>query len=805
MTRTNQGEVYHHMFEELRHLFHLTFVFRWSKRSACLLPVRESISALVAEQVAPCAMDRSSNVFWRDDEIIVDRDGIPHFTGAKPELMREYRKRVLFAYTMLEGDGDTEEKERRDLAKKQKSFAKKLLNGLRNEAWRCCQDLMSDIEALQKPDGYKEIFRCLQSIEKVTVVKKTEQFDKFFERGFRKRGQALDSYVRQRRQDWAELKELDDATSMSEDLLAYFILKHCNLSREDRRHILLNNNSEYTLEGIEIEEAMKVSFFDIHERERQVKPSWEKPSKGHGKHRKAHAHFVDDQGAQESDGYDQLDAYEVEEYEVSADAPGFTEPDAEAAAFEAGEDQQSDIGASDDDEVYEAYATYKESRKKLKDLQKSRGFFRGDLSAEDRSKAIAKEKERTRCSACDRLGHWAGDKECPKTGRGSGPNKKGKGKGKKKGDRGSKAYAVFEEPLFFTLDDIDEDDAQAFMISSDRSQQMDQDAGYTSSDERRKKRISERFPMTAPAAGSESGYTYVTSVVGDEPWERVDDSATAALSVEQQDAAFRDREVQRNAQMPATVENAEVQVVKVLNLKVLKPKLEDMKVRQLQEECDRWKIQTGGNKTDLIKRLETLFDGHPVARKGCTRKFVVLEELSENELQQKGAPPKSAKTPGASSSASQDAVKTSGLQAKAKAKAKASVSHSYLSSGEYGGPADEDEAEALRQRSSHLSMSPGSSETPSTPDERFFRSSTIREKAQIVVQDMEQKGFIGSPTSSTPGPIREKVYLDVGDFAGHSLPNVQLPNGCATQSQDWTPIYRMLDVRKDRMPIHPGL
>ena len=45
MTRTNQGEVYHHMFEELRHLFHLTFVFRWSKRSACLLPVRESISA----------------------------------------------------------------------------------------------------------------------------------------------------------------------------------------------------------------------------------------------------------------------------------------------------------------------------------------------------------------------------------------------------------------------------------------------------------------------------------------------------------------------------------------------------------------------------------------------------------------------------------------------------------------------------------------------------------------------------------------------------------------------------------------
>ena len=96
--------------------------------------------ALVAEPLVP-AMASAAHSFWKDDEVVVDRDGIPHYTGARPELMKEYRKRVLFAFGSLEGDGDTEEKEQRDLMRKRKGFAKKLLNGLHGEAWRCCQDL----------------------------------------------------------------------------------------------------------------------------------------------------------------------------------------------------------------------------------------------------------------------------------------------------------------------------------------------------------------------------------------------------------------------------------------------------------------------------------------------------------------------------------------------------------------------------------------------------------------------------------------------------------------------------------------
>ena len=44
-----------------------------------------------------------ANVFWKDDEIVVDMDGIPHFTGQKPKLMKEYRRRVIFPYNNVEG------------------------------------------------------------------------------------------------------------------------------------------------------------------------------------------------------------------------------------------------------------------------------------------------------------------------------------------------------------------------------------------------------------------------------------------------------------------------------------------------------------------------------------------------------------------------------------------------------------------------------------------------------------------------------------------------------------------------------
>ena len=246
---------------------------------------------------------------YRDDEILVDRDGIPHFTGVMPGLMKEYRRRVLFAYTNLEGEGDDPEKERKDLEKKQRRFAKKLMDALHGEAWRACQDLLTDPK-LKEIDGYKAIFEALASIEKAGVIRKTEAFDVFFDRTYRRRGESVDQYLRKRRESWADLVDLATGISMSDDLLAYFLLKNVNLSKEEKRNILLANQSDYTVTGIE--KSLRITFFDVHEKEKGTRdeggrghPGDYRRGKGSGSkgYRRQYAH-----AAHEEDDYEEEEA-----------------------------------------------------------------------------------------------------------------------------------------------------------------------------------------------------------------------------------------------------------------------------------------------------------------------------------------------------------------------------------------------------------------------------------------------------------------------------------------------------------------
>eukprot|EP00435_Cladocopium_sp_Y103_P021956 s3297_g5.t1 len=555
------------------------------------------------------AMTSSGTPFWKDGEIVVDRDGIPHFTGAQPYLMKEYRRRVLFAYNTLEGEGDTEAKEQADLERKRRRFAKKLLDALHGEAWRACQDLLTDMEKLRAVDGYKHVFSALQKIEKVSIVKKTEQFDKFFERGFRKRGQPLDQYLRARKQDWADLKDLDENTNMSEDLLAYFVLKHCNLSKDDRRQILLNNASVYNLSGIE--QAMRVSFYDIHEREKVVSKPWDTRSKSSGKGRRGMANYLDDDEAVPD--YDEIPEDE-EAFEEAYWGDEIDDADVHDETYGDDDNEVSDAGASNDDEVFNAYKamdqqrrSYRDSRKRLKEIQKSRGFYKHDGASDDRQRMNNKEKERSRCAACDRIGHWAGDPQCPKSSK-SGPKKfqskpKGKGKGKKSG---AKSYYVNDGPTFFTLGDpLGEDESQFCNMvhgkNTDKPLASDSEwshvsGGYT-------------VPVAETPMPSSSG--------------AIPSSLTSASGL----VPGQDLEVR---QMPVTVsEEGKVKVVKVSSFADVKPKqLDAMKQKDLREMCDKWDIHVSGNKEELTKRLSSLFMGMPVARKGCTRQFIMLEEES---------------------------------------------------------------------------------------------------------------------------------------------------------------------------------
>eukprot|EP00435_Cladocopium_sp_Y103_P006323 s1345_g2.t1 len=485
--------------------------------------------------------------------------------GAVPGLMREYRQRVLFAFNNLEGDGKDEAEEARDLAKKKQRFGKRLLDALHGEAYKACEELMTQHERLKEPEG--------------------------------KRGQPVDLYIRQRKQQWSELQDVAENVQMSEDLRAYFLLKHVGISREDRRTVLLANQSNYTMEGIE--KALRTSFYDLHEKERQrdqsgLQKSWgRKGSSGRGMRSYAAAGSDDTMSswAAVSETVDEQ-VFEDDEAEEAYAVDG----NADEQALEPDAMDVSDYGASEDDEVYQAYSTYKDSRKKLKDIQKSRGYFKNDGKYQNhaaRDQAKQAEKARSRCAACHRLGHWAGDPECP-AGTRSGPkkvSKGGKGKGSGKG-RAGKAYMVGESPTYFSLcEDLEDEEAYCDMVfDDDEANEMQQDSGLSATDLRRKTNQSGRTEADASTPM---------------PWVSSGESPMVPIPVKDLRIYYV---LDRDAERPDGL-------------------MEDkLSLRDLQSTCDRWEIKVTGTKAELRERLIRFFAGHAVVQKGYSKLYVQMKE-----------------------------------------------------------------------------------------------------------------------------------------------------------------------------------
>ena len=461
------------------------------------------------------------------------------------------------------------------------------MDALHGEAYKACEELMTDPEKLKEADGYKLIFQSLQAIEKVSIVKRTEAFDKFFDQSHRKRGQPVDSYIRQRKQQWNELQDLSEGLQMSEDLRAYFLLKHVGISREDRRTVLLANQSNYTMEGIE--KALRTSFYDLHEREKQRDQSGLARSfgrKGGGRGMRSYAVTSEDAASWTAISEETEDLPE-EDFEEAYAAEDATEAYEDEAWEEA-----SDLGASGDDEVFTAYSAYRDSRKKLKDVQKARGFYKGDGKGGNAARDMAKqaEKDRSRCGACHRIGHWAGDPECPRTSR-TGPKKSfkgGKSKGSSKG-RVGKAYMVGESPTFFSLGDVD-DEADGFcnMVyggDEDEAGEMQQDAGQTELDERRKiAKASSPDPAMAPWTGETEG-----------------------------------------PMVPVPISDLRIHYVNSFEEVTPDGLMKgDLKLRDLQNVREKWELKMAGTKAELQQRLERFFRGEAITQKGYSKLYVQL-------------------------------------------------------------------------------------------------------------------------------------------------------------------------------------
>ena len=307
-------------------------------------------------------------------------------------------------------------------------------------------------------------------------------------------------------------------------------------------------------------------------------------------------------------------------------------------AYEA-EEQPSDEGASQHEEVDQAYATYKERRKKLKEIHKSQGFFKGELTFEERKKAVQTEKQRTRCAACGQIGHWAGDAACSKGGarvglrksepshrhRRPGAGKKGAGKGRG-GKSKARAYLVGDQPLFFNLGDDeiegDAEDVYAFMVGPGDQEEdlMVQDMGKNEYDDRRKQRSEASDSDTWTTRISEA---VESSLVNDEhksyataeapkPW--ISDVEKNAL------------EIREKVQITLDIPTEKLTVLSVENVKDILPDkpISEMKVIELQHECLQWGLHTSGLKAQLADRLTDFFAGKPVPKKGHSTKFVQL-------------------------------------------------------------------------------------------------------------------------------------------------------------------------------------
>ena len=174
---------------------------------------------------------------------------------------------------------------------------------------------------------------------------------------------------------------------------------------------------------------------------------------------------------------------------------------------------------------------------------------------------------------------------------------------------------VAESPRFFTLGDPDddgEDEAFCNMVhAEDEEEEMQQDGGMSSLDKRRKN----MSPKSRTSALSESEWEQVSSVRS----HGYSSSEVPAMPWKKEDTMVAIEEV--------VIETKNVKVFTVESIAEVIPKnFPDMTVRDLAMECLKWGVQVSGNKAELQDRLRDLYQGKANLQKGCSKKFVRLEE-----------------------------------------------------------------------------------------------------------------------------------------------------------------------------------
>ena len=168
------------------------------------------------------------------------------------------------------------------------------------------------------------------------------------------------------------------------------------------------------------------------------------------------------------------------------------------------------------------------------------------------------------------------------------------------------------DPCFFSISDDEEAGYAVHPDAGDTSQdEMDQDSGKSKLDEKRKSRA----------------YAPSTSDWKEAPAPFVTDGGYPSFGPQGGEESSGGQDSQR-VFVPIKVKKEDVNVIPVKNLAGARPvNLPQLRVRELQCDCDRWGIQTSGTRAEIVERLEQLYAGKAVGKKGCAKKFVQLKAV----------------------------------------------------------------------------------------------------------------------------------------------------------------------------------
>ena len=190
------------------------------------------------------------------DEFYIDKDGIPHWNGSDPaKYLKQYKSRVLIEYETTVGDSEVAKECRVNLALR-------LTRGLTGKAWDIVEPLLQDLEKLKVEGGHKLVLLSLDTLDKEAVLKKQEKFDDFFKRSWRRQGQEIGDYIREKEHKYAELTRLDTTTKLSDDLYAYFLLGGARLKDDQRKLVTMVADNEFETKSFV--RTLRTNFHDVH-------------------------------------------------------------------------------------------------------------------------------------------------------------------------------------------------------------------------------------------------------------------------------------------------------------------------------------------------------------------------------------------------------------------------------------------------------------------------------------------------------------------------------------------------------------